>query len=164
VSPLSQLDERTACRPPPSSEAVAALVGELRVQLGMALFGVDLIVSIHTHTPIVIDINIFPGMAAAAAAAGGRAGGWLAAARDRPGGVHSNALSLLSSLRLRGSAPVLLGPAQPHRVRVGPTPGEGLSSLGADGKSVFGAVTSPARFAPVRRDQTPPPLKLVIYT
>ncbi|TNN38677.1 Inositol-tetrakisphosphate 1-kinase [Liparis tanakae] len=64
-SDLTALDERTASRPPPSPEAVAALVGELRVQLGMALFGVDLIVSIHTHTPIVIDINIFPGTAAA---------------------------------------------------------------------------------------------------
>lgn len=47
--------------PPPSSEAVAALVRELRVQLGMALFGVDVIINIHTHTLTVIDINIFPG-------------------------------------------------------------------------------------------------------
>uniref|UniRef100_A0A3B4Z1M5 Inositol-tetrakisphosphate 1-kinase-like n=1 Tax=Stegastes partitus TaxID=144197 RepID=A0A3B4Z1M5_9TELE len=49
------------CLPPPSSEAVAALVRELRAQLGMALFGVDVIINIHTHTLTVIDINIFPG-------------------------------------------------------------------------------------------------------
>uniref|UniRef100_A0A8C2XCM9 Inositol-tetrakisphosphate 1-kinase n=1 Tax=Cyclopterus lumpus TaxID=8103 RepID=A0A8C2XCM9_CYCLU len=60
-SDLTALDGQTASRAPPSSEAVAALVGELRVQLGMALFGVDLIISIHTHTLTVIDINIFPG-------------------------------------------------------------------------------------------------------
>lgn len=47
--------------PPPSSEAVAALVRELRVQLSMALFGVDVIINIQTHTLTVIDINIFPG-------------------------------------------------------------------------------------------------------
>ncbi|XP_034405187.1 inositol-tetrakisphosphate 1-kinase-like isoform X2 [Cyclopterus lumpus] len=63
-SDLTALDGQTASRAPPSSEAVAALVGELRVQLGMALFGVDLIISIHTHTLTVIDINIFPGTAA----------------------------------------------------------------------------------------------------
>lgn len=50
--------------PPPSSEAVAALVKELRSQLGMALFGVDVIINIHTHTLTVIDINIFPGSTA----------------------------------------------------------------------------------------------------
>uniref|UniRef100_A0A3Q3W001 Inositol-tetrakisphosphate 1-kinase n=1 Tax=Mola mola TaxID=94237 RepID=A0A3Q3W001_MOLML len=44
-----------------TSEAVAALVKELRVQLGMALFGVDVIINIQTHTLTVIDINIFPG-------------------------------------------------------------------------------------------------------
>ncbi|XP_075956919.1 inositol-tetrakisphosphate 1-kinase-like [Anarhichas minor] len=60
-SDLTALDEQMPCLPPPSSEAVAALVRELRVQLGMALFGVDVIVSIHTHTLTVIDINIFPG-------------------------------------------------------------------------------------------------------
>uniref|UniRef100_A0A4W6E220 Inositol-tetrakisphosphate 1-kinase n=1 Tax=Lates calcarifer TaxID=8187 RepID=A0A4W6E220_LATCA len=43
------------------SSAVDALVRELRVQLGMALFGVDVIINIHTHTLTVIDINIFPG-------------------------------------------------------------------------------------------------------
>lgn len=53
------------CVPPPSSEAVAALVKELQVQLGMALFGVDVIINIHTHTLTVIDINIFPGTAGA---------------------------------------------------------------------------------------------------
>ncbi|XP_068562743.1 inositol-tetrakisphosphate 1-kinase-like isoform X3 [Cebidichthys violaceus] len=60
-SNLTALDEQMPCLPPPSSEAVAALVRELRVQLGMALFGVDVIVSIHTHTLTVIDVNIFPG-------------------------------------------------------------------------------------------------------
>uniref|UniRef100_A0A4W6E215 Inositol-tetrakisphosphate 1-kinase n=1 Tax=Lates calcarifer TaxID=8187 RepID=A0A4W6E215_LATCA len=45
----------------PLSQAVDALVRELRVQLGMALFGVDVIINIHTHTLTVIDINIFPG-------------------------------------------------------------------------------------------------------
>uniref|UniRef100_A0A8C2X9Z5 Inositol-tetrakisphosphate 1-kinase n=1 Tax=Cyclopterus lumpus TaxID=8103 RepID=A0A8C2X9Z5_CYCLU len=60
-SDLTAVSNHTASRAPPSSEAVAALVGELRVQLGMALFGVDLIISIHTHTLTVIDINIFPG-------------------------------------------------------------------------------------------------------
>lgn len=48
--------------PPPSSEAVAALVQELRSQLGMALFGVDVINNIRTHTLTVIDVNIFPGI------------------------------------------------------------------------------------------------------
>lgn len=51
--------------PPPSTEAVAALVAELRAQLGMVLFGVDVIINIDTHTLTVIDINIFPGAAAA---------------------------------------------------------------------------------------------------
>ncbi|KAM4627387.1 inositol-tetrakisphosphate 1-kinase-like [Polymixia lowei] len=60
-SHLTALDEQMPCLPPPSSEAVAALVRELRVQLGMALFGVDVIINIHTHTLTVIDINIFPG-------------------------------------------------------------------------------------------------------
>lgn len=56
-----KLDEQMPYLPPPSSEAVAALVRELRSQLGMALFGVDVIINIHTHTLTVIDINIFPG-------------------------------------------------------------------------------------------------------
>ncbi|XP_033487466.1 inositol-tetrakisphosphate 1-kinase-like [Epinephelus lanceolatus] len=60
-SDLTALDEQMPCLPPPSSEAMAALVRELRLQLGMALFGVDVIVNIHTHTLTVIDINIFPG-------------------------------------------------------------------------------------------------------
>lgn len=59
--PFSKLDEQMPCLPPPSSEAVAALVRELRAQLDMALFGVDVIINIHTHTLTVIDINIFPG-------------------------------------------------------------------------------------------------------
>ncbi|XP_044057243.1 inositol-tetrakisphosphate 1-kinase-like isoform X2 [Siniperca chuatsi] len=60
-SDLTAMDEQIPCLPPPSSEAVAALVRELRVQLGMALFGVDVIINIQTHTLTVIDINIFPG-------------------------------------------------------------------------------------------------------
>ncbi|KAM8769079.1 inositol-tetrakisphosphate 1-kinase-like [Acanthopagrus schlegelii] len=60
-SDLTALDEQMPCLPPPSSEAVAALVRELRVLLGMTLFGVDIIINIHTHTLTVIDINIFPG-------------------------------------------------------------------------------------------------------
>lgn len=60
-SDLTALDEQMPCLPPPSSQAVAALASELRVQLGMALFGVDVIINIHTHTLTVIDINIFPG-------------------------------------------------------------------------------------------------------
>ncbi|XP_077579400.1 inositol-tetrakisphosphate 1-kinase-like [Stigmatopora nigra] len=58
---LTALDEQMPCLPPPSTEAVAALVKELRLQLGMALFGVDVIINIHTYTLSVIDINIFPG-------------------------------------------------------------------------------------------------------
>ncbi|XP_054455563.1 inositol-tetrakisphosphate 1-kinase-like [Anoplopoma fimbria] len=60
-SDLTAMDEEMPLLPPPSSEAVAALVRELRVQLGMALFGVDIIINIHTHTLTIIDINIFPG-------------------------------------------------------------------------------------------------------
>ncbi|XP_056906248.1 inositol-tetrakisphosphate 1-kinase-like isoform X3 [Takifugu flavidus] len=60
-SDLTALDEQMPYLPPPSSEAVAALVRELRSQLGMALFGVDVIINIRTHTLTVIDINIFPG-------------------------------------------------------------------------------------------------------
>ncbi|XP_068601818.1 inositol-tetrakisphosphate 1-kinase-like [Brachionichthys hirsutus] len=60
-SDLTALDEQLLPVPPPSSDAVAALVRELRQQLGMALFGVDVIINIHTHTLTVIDINIFPG-------------------------------------------------------------------------------------------------------
>uniref|UniRef100_A0A8C5AHF1 Inositol-tetrakisphosphate 1-kinase-like n=1 Tax=Gadus morhua TaxID=8049 RepID=A0A8C5AHF1_GADMO len=60
-SHLTALDEQTPSLPPPSSEAMAALVQELRVQLGMALFGVDVIIDIRTHTLTAIDINIFPG-------------------------------------------------------------------------------------------------------
>ncbi|XP_030600565.1 inositol-tetrakisphosphate 1-kinase-like [Archocentrus centrarchus] len=60
-SDLTSLDEQMVALPPPSSDAVAALVKELRAQLGLALFGVDVIVNISTHTLTVIDINIFPG-------------------------------------------------------------------------------------------------------
>ncbi|KAM9318466.1 inositol-tetrakisphosphate 1-kinase-like [Pholidichthys leucotaenia] len=60
-SDLTSLDEQMSCVPPPSSEAVAALVKELRDQLGLALFGVDVIININTHALMVIDINYFPG-------------------------------------------------------------------------------------------------------
>ncbi|XP_034023760.1 inositol-tetrakisphosphate 1-kinase-like [Thalassophryne amazonica] len=60
-SDLTSMDEQMPCLPPPSSAALAALVKELRIQLGMALFGIDVIINIRTHTLTVIDINIFPG-------------------------------------------------------------------------------------------------------
>ncbi|XP_012693786.1 inositol-tetrakisphosphate 1-kinase-like isoform X1 [Clupea harengus] len=60
-SHLTALDDTMPRLPPPSSDAMVALVRQLRVELGMALFGVDVIVNIHTHTLTVIDINIFPG-------------------------------------------------------------------------------------------------------
>ncbi|KAK7882796.1 hypothetical protein WMY93_028970 [Mugilogobius chulae] len=60
-SDLNALDEKMPLLPTPSSEAMSALVKELRAQLNMALFGVDVIVNIHTHTMTVIDLNIFPG-------------------------------------------------------------------------------------------------------
>ncbi|XP_039478810.1 inositol-tetrakisphosphate 1-kinase-like isoform X2 [Oreochromis aureus] len=60
-SDLTSVDEHMVDPPCPSSDAVAALVKELRAQLGMALFGVDVIINIGTHALTVIDINIFPG-------------------------------------------------------------------------------------------------------
>ncbi|CAI5694501.1 unnamed protein product [Oreochromis niloticus] len=60
-SDLTSVDEHMVDPPSPSSDAVAALVKELRAQLGMALFGVDVIINIGTHALTVIDINIFPG-------------------------------------------------------------------------------------------------------
>ncbi|XP_016887710.1 inositol-tetrakisphosphate 1-kinase-like isoform X2 [Cynoglossus semilaevis] len=60
-SNLTALDEQMPCLPPPSSQAIEALVKELRAQLGMALLGVDVIINSHTHTLTIIDINIFPG-------------------------------------------------------------------------------------------------------
>ncbi|XP_051934998.1 inositol-tetrakisphosphate 1-kinase-like isoform X4 [Hippocampus zosterae] len=59
-SDLTAMDEQIPCLPPPSTEAVAALVQELRVQLGMSLFGVDVIINTQTYTLTVIDINVFP--------------------------------------------------------------------------------------------------------
>uniref|UniRef100_A0A4W5NCQ4 Inositol-tetrakisphosphate 1-kinase n=1 Tax=Hucho hucho TaxID=62062 RepID=A0A4W5NCQ4_9TELE len=47
--------------PPPSGEAMLAPVRDLRAKLGMAMFGVDVIVSINTHTLTIINISIFPG-------------------------------------------------------------------------------------------------------
>lgn len=61
-----QLDDAMPRLPPPSKDAMVALVQQLRAELGMALFGVDVIVNIHTHTLTVIDINIFPGRVLAA--------------------------------------------------------------------------------------------------
>lgn len=46
--------------PAPSDDVIAAMVKELRAELGMALFGVDVIMNIDTHTLTIIDINIFP--------------------------------------------------------------------------------------------------------
>ncbi|XP_072315022.1 inositol-tetrakisphosphate 1-kinase-like [Eucyclogobius newberryi] len=60
-SDLTALDEKMPLLPTPSSEALSALVQELRAQLKMALFGVDVIVNIQTHTMTVIDLNVFPG-------------------------------------------------------------------------------------------------------
>ncbi|KAJ8369078.1 hypothetical protein SKAU_G00091060 [Synaphobranchus kaupii] len=60
-SHLTALDDNTPRLPPPSGDVMVALVKELRAELGMALFGVDTIVNIHTRTLTIIDINIFPG-------------------------------------------------------------------------------------------------------
>ncbi|XP_023689216.2 inositol-tetrakisphosphate 1-kinase-like [Paramormyrops kingsleyae] len=60
-SHLTALDENTPRMAPPSRDIMAALVRQLRAELGMALFGVDVIVDIQTRTLTVIDINIFPG-------------------------------------------------------------------------------------------------------
>ncbi|XP_017578881.2 inositol-tetrakisphosphate 1-kinase-like [Pygocentrus nattereri] len=60
-SHLTALDETMPRLPSPSDDAMVALVKELRAELGMALFGVDIIVNIHNHTLTIIDINIFPG-------------------------------------------------------------------------------------------------------
>lgn len=94
--------------PPPSSEAVAALVKELRSQLGMALFGVDVIINIHTHTLTVIDINIFPGSTAT----------WRhVRTRVR---VYASVFwpTRPLSTRLRRRASVFLLPARSHQVSV----------------------------------------------
>lgn len=47
--------------PAPSDDAMVAMVKELRAELGMGLFGVDVIMNIDTHALTIIDINIFPG-------------------------------------------------------------------------------------------------------
>ncbi|KAJ8403773.1 hypothetical protein AAFF_G00346410 [Aldrovandia affinis] len=60
-SHLTALDENMPRLPPPSEEVMVALVRELRAELGMVLFGVDIIVNIQTRTLTIIDINIFPG-------------------------------------------------------------------------------------------------------
>ncbi|KAJ3591049.1 hypothetical protein NHX12_008996 [Muraenolepis orangiensis] len=59
-SHLSALDEQTPCIPPPSSEAVAALVRELRARLGMALFG--FFSSLLDHIKLVLDQRISAGL------------------------------------------------------------------------------------------------------
>ncbi|KAM8905147.1 inositol-tetrakisphosphate 1-kinase-like isoform 3-T3 [Spinachia spinachia] len=128
-SHLTALDEQMPDLPPPSREAVAALVRELRAQLAMALFGVDVIVDERTHTLTAIDINIFPGNAA----------------RDEkhrraPPCTDAPLSPPLSLSRLRGSATVLLLPAQPHPVSVGQAgvcrpPGGQFSRILADRRS-----------------------------
>ncbi|MCI4385588.1 hypothetical protein PGIGA_G00052360 [Pangasianodon gigas] len=60
-SHLTALDETMPRVPAPSDDAMVAMVKELRAELGMALFGVDVIMNIDTHTLTIIDINIFPG-------------------------------------------------------------------------------------------------------
>ncbi|XP_030632569.1 inositol-tetrakisphosphate 1-kinase-like [Chanos chanos] len=60
-SHLTALDDSLPQVPLPSDDVMVALVRELRAELGMALFGVDVIVNIQTHTLTIIDINIFPG-------------------------------------------------------------------------------------------------------
>lgn len=47
--------------PAPNDDVMVAMVKELRVELGMALFGVDVIMNMDTHILTIIDINIFPG-------------------------------------------------------------------------------------------------------
>nr|XP_015196185.1 PREDICTED: inositol-tetrakisphosphate 1-kinase-like isoform X1 [Lepisosteus oculatus]XP_015196186.1 PREDICTED: inositol-tetrakisphosphate 1-kinase-like isoform X1 [Lepisosteus oculatus] len=59
-SHLTALDEGTALPRPPSDEVISAMVTELRAELGMSLFGVDVIVNNETERLTVIDINIFP--------------------------------------------------------------------------------------------------------
>ncbi|MGH0186072.1 UNVERIFIED_CONTAM: hypothetical protein FKN15_020107 [Acipenser sinensis] len=56
-----QLDEEAALPRPPCDDVIAAIVTELRAELGMSLFGVDMIVNTETGRHTVIDINIFPG-------------------------------------------------------------------------------------------------------
>ncbi|MGH0186071.1 UNVERIFIED_CONTAM: hypothetical protein FKN15_020106, partial [Acipenser sinensis] len=56
-----QLDEEAALPRPPCDDVIAAIVTELRAELGMSLFGVDVIVNTETGRHTVIDINIFPG-------------------------------------------------------------------------------------------------------
>ncbi|XP_041092193.1 inositol-tetrakisphosphate 1-kinase-like [Polyodon spathula] len=60
-SHLTALDEEAALPRPPSDDVIAAIVTELRAELGMSLFGVDVIVNTETGRHTVIDINIFPG-------------------------------------------------------------------------------------------------------
>ncbi|XP_053363729.1 inositol-tetrakisphosphate 1-kinase-like [Clarias gariepinus] len=59
-SRLTALDETTPRVPAPSDDVMAVMVKELRAELGMALFGVDVIMNIDTHRLTIIDINIFP--------------------------------------------------------------------------------------------------------
>ncbi|KAK6470697.1 inositol-tetrakisphosphate 1-kinase-like isoform X1 [Huso huso] len=60
-SHLTALDEEAALPRPPCDDVIAAIVTELRAELGMSLFGVDVIVNTETGRHTVIDINIFPG-------------------------------------------------------------------------------------------------------
>ncbi|XP_066559820.1 inositol-tetrakisphosphate 1-kinase isoform X2 [Amia ocellicauda] len=59
-SNLTALDEEVAPPTPPSDAVLGAMVAELRTELGMALFGVDVIVDNKTQRLTIIDINIFP--------------------------------------------------------------------------------------------------------
>ncbi|MGH0153094.1 UNVERIFIED_CONTAM: hypothetical protein FKN15_023315 [Acipenser sinensis] len=60
-SHLTALEEEAALPHPPCDDVIAAIVTKLRSELGMSLFGVDVIVNTETGRHTVIDINIFPG-------------------------------------------------------------------------------------------------------
>ncbi|KAF4085773.1 hypothetical protein AMELA_G00098640 [Ameiurus melas] len=60
-SHLTALDETMPRVTAPNEDLMVTMVKELRAALGMALFGVDVITNIDTHTLTIIDINVFPG-------------------------------------------------------------------------------------------------------
>lgn len=59
-----QLDEKDLNRRAiePESDTLNRLAKVLRIELGMALFGVDVIVENNSGIHYIIDINAFPGM------------------------------------------------------------------------------------------------------
>ncbi|XP_039616533.1 inositol-tetrakisphosphate 1-kinase-like [Polypterus senegalus] len=60
-SHLTELDKEMDWPGPPSEDVISTLVAELQAELGMSLFGVDVIINNETGRLTVIDINIFPG-------------------------------------------------------------------------------------------------------